>query len=324
MKRSFFTFLKIIVAAILLAVLIVVVDWRTSWEVARSADPFWFIVYIAIVVIGIAISASKWKYLTDFLGFSFSFGKHFRWYIAGTFVNNFLPSVIGGDTYRALALGKRGGSRALSATSVLFDRYTGLVSMAMLAVLFSLFVLPKILINPIWMVFFVGAIFGVLLQIFILPGWRGSILTNLLRVFPKKAMRMKEAIERFRVGSGAMTISFLWGALFSFIGVGVANYVLFRALGVSIGFFEFLSVIFFINIIAAIPVSINNIGVKEWAYYVFFGFLGVAPEVSVTAAILSRFAQMGISLFGIPTFFAQKNEREIISSKEKIRNEDKD
>jgi hypothetical protein len=46
--------------------------------------------------------------------------------------------------------------------------------------------------------------------------------------------------------------------------------------------------------------------VKEWAYFIFFGYLGILPEVSVTAAIVSRFAQTGLSLIGIPAYFQEK------------------
>lgn len=301
------TVFKFAVAAGLVAALVFAVDWRSSWEVARSIDTPVFAGYIAILVLGIAISARKWKVLTDFLGFSFSFRRHFFWYLAGTFVNNFLPSIVGGDTYRAIALGKMNESRASAAASVLLDRYTGLVSMAGLAVVFGAIQFTEVLANPLWLLLFLGALAGVVAQHFFLPGRKWSLFGLVFRLFPKKGERMRAAMERFR-DRGIVRMSFLWGALFSFVGVGIANYILFRALGSPIGLFEFLSVIFFINIIAALPVSINNIGVKEWAYYVFFGFLGIAPEVSVTAAIVSRLSQSGLSVFGIPTFFAKNRD----------------
>lgn len=42
-------------------------------------------------------------------GFVRPYGDFFRAYLTGTFINDFLPSTIGGDTYRTLWLGRRDG-----------------------------------------------------------------------------------------------------------------------------------------------------------------------------------------------------------------------
>jgi hypothetical protein len=64
-----------------------------------------------------------------------------------------------------------------------------------------------------------------------------------------------------------------------------------------------------INIIASIPISINNIGIKEWAYHTFFVFISVDPSVAVTVALSSRFIQMLISFFALPEFLRRRNIR---------------
>jgi len=300
------TITKIGVTVLLVSVLVMNVDWAKSWDIAQSADISLLILYGFLVLLGIIISAYKWKILSDFMQFDFSLGKHFRWYLAGTFVNNFLPSIVGGDTYRALSLGKIEGSRAKAIASVLFDRYSGLIAMAMIAVFFSGLNIMQVIEHPLWLFLFFGATLGVFSQLLMLPGKKWSFFKLFFRFFPKKGERLSHALEDFR--SVPLIIqSFSWGAIFAFLGVGIANYILFRALGTPLGLLDFLSVIFFINIISALPVSINNIGVKEWAYYVFFGFLGVAPEISVTAAIMSRLIQMMISFFGVGIFF-KKNK----------------
>jgi uncharacterized protein (TIRG00374 family) len=300
------TFLKLAISVLLLYLLVVTVDWEKSWKVVQSIDIILLGIYGILVFAGIIISSYKWKIISTFCGFSHSLVQHIRWYIAGTFVNNFLPSIVGGDTYRALSLGKYEGRRSPAIASVLFDRYTGLVAMAIMAVGFSVVNIAKVVEHPLWIVLFFGALLGVGLQFFLFPGKRWSFFALVSQFFPKKADRIRETLEQFQE-KYIISTSLLWGSVFAFIGVGLANYVLFLAFGISLSLIDFLSVIFFINIISALPLSINNIGVKEWAYFVFFGFLGVAPEFSVTVAIVSRFVQMIISLFGIPTFFQKKN-----------------
>jgi uncharacterized membrane protein YbhN (UPF0104 family) len=71
-----------------------------------------------------------------------------------------------------------------------------------------------------------------------------------------------------------------------------------------------------ISILAAVPVSINNIGVKEWAYINFFGYFGVSPAQAVTVAIINRFLQMIISFAAIPSFLKERR----LSKKERLEN----
>ncbi len=301
------TLFKSFVSIGLILVLFHMIDWNESWELIRSVNFGFLALYTCLLIAGIGISSYKWKQLADFLGFTFSFGRYFQWYLAGTFVNNFFPSIVGGDTYRAFSLGKKNDNRGDAIASVLFDRYTGLVSMAILAVLFSLFVLPNVFEHFFWTIVLMGAFVGVVAQVFFLPGKKWSFFALLFAFFPKKAKNIAISMEKFH--ERTLTIkTFLLGSLFSLIGIGLANFILFRAFGVSFELIDFLSVIFFINIIAAIPLSINNIGVKEWAYFIFFGYLGIAPEISVTVALVSRFIQMIVSLFGVPLFLWERKK----------------
>jgi hypothetical protein len=57
-----------------------------------------------------------------------------------------------------------------------------------------------------------------------------------------------------------------------------------------------------------VPLSINNIGIKEWAYVTFFALVGVSVEIAVTAALLSRFIQMLISFIALP-YYLRNRER---------------
>jgi uncharacterized membrane protein YbhN (UPF0104 family) len=98
----------------------------------------------------------------------------------------------------------------------------------------------------------------------------------------------------------------MYSFIFSLVGIGILNYVLFLALGINITILNFLSVVFLISIISALPISINNIGLKEWAYITFFGLFGVNPAAAVTVAIVSRTIQMVVSFFALPIYLKRK------------------
>ena len=68
-----------------------------------------------------AISAYKWSWIAEAVGFRRSLADYTRFYFIGMFFNLFAPSTVGGDVVRALYLGA-GHRRTLAAGSVVFDR----------------------------------------------------------------------------------------------------------------------------------------------------------------------------------------------------------
>ena len=100
--------------------------------------------------------------------------------------------------------------------------------------------------------------------------------------------------------------SVFYGIIFSLVGVAFLNYILFQALELRIGLLNYLTVIFLIAIISSVPISINNIGIKEWAYITFFGLFGLNPAAVLTVAIISRIIQMVISFAALPIYLKRR------------------
>lgn len=304
-KKSLFA-LKLIVSLLLVAWLVLSVDWNQVWGYIKEIHIGWLALYIALVILGIMISARKWQVLSANKGFCKRYGWHFQTYLTGSFINNFLPSVVGGDTYRAVALGKdASGHRSPAVSTVLFDRLSGLWTLALMAFLFSLVNITEVMQYALWAVCVAGIGVFLVLHFVIAPKRSRLYLMQYIPIRTEKFQRLTRELARYTT-SPVLKEALGYSALFVFLGVGIANYALFLALGAQVNIVTFLSVIFLINILSAAPISINNIGVKEWAYYVFFGFIGLAPELAVTAAILGRFVQMILSFFALPGYVREK------------------
>jgi len=84
--------------------------------------------------------------------------------------------------------------------------------------------------------------------------------------------------------------------------------MIFFALGEKVPIMPYLATVFLISLISSLPVSINNIGLKEWAYYTFFPLIGVRPEAALAVALLGRFIQILVSVAGAPFFLKEKKE----------------
>src|SRR5688572_8497447 len=94
---------------------------------------FYFI-SLAVVLAGQVAYAWRWRLLLQAAGVDVPFTNIVRQYFVGIFVNNFLPSTVGGDVAKVYYLGDRYGYRAVTA-SVVMDRVLGVGLLAALAVL---------------------------------------------------------------------------------------------------------------------------------------------------------------------------------------------
>ena len=305
-RKQLSFFLKLLVSGGFVSWLV----WRINWgEVFRrisEVDLPFLLLYIGILLVGISISSRKWQTIARAKGFDRPFRDFFRAYLTGTFINNFLPSTIGGDTYRTLWLGKRDGKLSPALSTALFDRFTGIWAAMVFAIVFSLFHLKLVFSNPFWL-FLDIAILCSLSFDFALPAFRKFRAARiLLEKLPEKIRRIVREVLGYPFRETTVPV-LGWSLLFNLIGVGLANLVLFRALGGEVRTIEYLGVIFLVTIVSNIPISINNIGVKEWAYATFFGYLGASVEAAVAVAVTSRFIQMMMSFSAIPFYLRSRD-----------------
>ncbi|HAI74492.1 MAG TPA: hypothetical protein DCS28_00440 [Candidatus Moranbacteria bacterium] len=308
-KKVIKFFLKLAISLGFSYWVIIKIEWTESWEYLKQVQAWQIALYLLLVVAGMLISAHKWKILANHKNIYNSFFDFFKFYLTGSFVNNFMPSFIGGDTYRAYQIGRVEKKYAVAASTVVMDRITGLIGATILALFFSLLNWKTVLKNN-WLIFFNAVIILSLFFDIIAMKVRESVfLQKLFRKFiPEKIRHFFNELDAYRNDHGVLGRAIFWGCLFALIGVALANFVLLKALGVQIGFLDFLSVIFLITIVSSIPITINNIGLKEWAFVTFFGLFGVNSSLIIIAAILSRFLQMALSFSALPMYLKSRKK----------------
>lgn len=310
MKKTLFTVGKIVVTLGLVLWLVQHVDWSGVRAELVEVSWFFLVLYAVFQLLGNVISVRKWQIIAEYKGLHFTLREGFFTYLTGAFINNFFPSTIGGDTYRGLWLAKRSKARAAALSTVVFDRFIGLWTIALLGLIFS-FPLWGYLRESLPLSVTLLALLGFLVADLIITylycrPWFQRFVAAI--PFQKVRRLLEEVILYTKKHIWSRTS--LWSAFFIFVGIGLSNYTLFYALGNHIAFLPFLSVIFLIAVVSSVPVSINNIGIKEWAYVVFFGLIGVSVETAVTAALLSRFIQMLLSFIALPQYLSIKKEEE--------------
>lgn len=298
--------LKFSISLLFVAWLILKVRWHEVLGYARLLSVGEILLYLLVVVVGMLISARKWQLLLESKQLHFSLKELFSLYLTGSFINNFMPSTIGGDTYRAFNVGKVNKEYAKSAATVVMDRITGLLGLMILTSGLLFLNWSEVAKHRILLLLMAGGLI-VLAALFLLEkirhfAWGQKMIAKV----PIKIKEFAQSLHAFYVHKKLFGSALGFSMLFALVGVALANYILFWALGVQVGALNYLSVIFLVSIVSALPISINNIGIKEWAYVTFFGFFGVSASAVVAVALISRFLQMLLSFAALPIYLKNK------------------
>ena len=229
MKKRLLTLGKILVTLGLVFWLIERVDWGgVRQELSEVSWPLLGL-YIVFQLIGNVISARKWQIIASYKELHFTLREAFFTYMTGAFINNFLPSTIGGDAYRGLWLAKRSGAKAASLSTVVFDRFIGLWTTALLALFLSFTLWDHIHESlPLSITLLVLSAFLVvdfiITYLYCQTWFQGFVA----RISFQKVRRLLEEII-FYTKKHVWFRTSVWSALFIFFGLGLSNYTLFHA-----------------------------------------------------------------------------------------------
>lgn len=301
-------FLKFLVSLFFIWWIVYRVNWIEVGEYLKKINFFWVLVYIALYLLGILVSSYKWKILSLHKGIDLPLKEFYKAYFSATFVNNFMPSFIGGDSFKIYQIGKLSDNFKGAASSVIMDRFTGLLGGMILVVLFALLNLKFFLENKILLSLSVLSLGGLIFLFLILELFKKREIVTPLKFFDKIVNKVIREVNHYNGEEKIIQKVIGWSFLFNLIGLAGANWVLFLALGVKIGILNYLSVIFLASVVSAMPISINNIGVKEWAYITFFGFFGLSAGAVVSVAITSRIIQMLLSFAAWPIYLKERKK----------------
>jgi hypothetical protein len=266
--------------------------------------PLWFyLVSLLVVLAGQVVYAWRWRLLLTEAGICVPLRSTVRQYFIGTFLNNFLPSTVGGDVGKVYLLGREHGYRAVMA-SVVLDRMLGLTMLAMWAAV-SLwpFSMPTPALTLVRLV--VTGIAALLVVILIVTGTgTGGLAARVARLGPR-AVAIAQRLQEFRVEMAVALRSplLLLQAALVVIGYALAAgavYVVFIRIqtGTAPPFMMTTGVVMATAVLSNIPVSLNGLGLREQLHALLLAPLGVPREVAVAVSLLFFCHLLVSSLFG--------------------------
>lgn len=277
--------LKIALPGLVLWLVTRKVDWPSFFEIMSRASIGTIAISIVLITIQNVLAGLRWWFvMVRMPNEGLGFGAALRYLYVGVFVNQALPSSVGGDAVRIWLAYKSGVSLGAAATSVLLDRILTMFGLVLLIVA-ALPVMERA----------IPAAPGRLLFVSIVPlivaGFAGLYLARFVAPHVERFGRLKRLVV-FLLGVRDFLLSMrnvappTLSAMVGFAMMTLIVYSFARGLGIGLTLLECFVLCPPIFLLAALPISIAGWGVRESGMVVALGYAGVAPEAALVLSVV--------------------------------------
>lgn len=310
-KRRLIFFLKLTLTVVLCSFIFWKVDWENVWKALKSSNPILLLIVFFCMIFCVTISAYKWQRLLLIHGIKFDFTKLHQYYFTALFFNNFLPSSIGGDTYRIFKTLNNPNSKVASFVAVFFERITGFWALLVLGFISAIIIfLQKHFIVP-HLELIIG-LFGLGVIVPAIAFLMSDSLRLLLqyKFIPEKIKKLPQLLNVYHMqGEDTMLVIFI--SFFFHIFTLFWMILLLRAIGTSCSVFSLVLAVSISNLVAVLPISLNGIGLMDGSFIFIMGLLGMNYEFSLVFMLINRLFTIIISLSGIFFYLSEKRSPDI-------------
>ncbi len=231
-------------------------------------------------------------------------------YFTGLFFNNFLPANVGGDLARGHGVARYSNGLSPTVSATLMDRLIGLIAIAAFGCASSPVSMREVqepVIYAIVGLSFTGAL-GALVA-------ARSERLRALATSPLRLVGMTDLARRVHrtlghLGSLASRGKLVAGLLVFSAGIQVlriyVHYLVARALGIRVSEATLWTFVPILAVVAALPVSLNGLGVREWAATVLLPAAGVRSEAAFAWQLTTYLVAFATSLAGAVLFLRRQ------------------
>jgi uncharacterized membrane protein YbhN (UPF0104 family) len=296
-KKLVFLAVKMSISALLLAVIFRKAGLQSVYSYLLSMDLRFFLASSLLHLLIVYIAALRWGLLLDE---KYPPGKLFSLYLIGSFFNNILPGAVGGDTVKIYYLYRETRKGGASFGSVFLDRYIGLAGLFFIGFVSGLFAFSDL--KTIGMQWIIPSMIAVFIVV--------SLIVFGLRIGRRFAVirDFYEYLHKYRREKRTLLKAFVLSLIIQTISIGVI-YVVALGIGQRLTFTALFVFVPIIITVTALPISIAGLGVRESAFVLLFGLVGVPPQESVAISFLWFLAVATASLLGLIEYLRFRNTR---------------
>jgi hypothetical protein len=211
------------------------------------------------------------------------FLNRYRYYLIGSFFNNFMPSSIGGDVVRIAEASKYTKLPIETGISVIVERSYGLITTVAIGATFIIanrdivdFVqFDRIL----WPSIFLISFFLLIITL------RKKIPFFMSMLKFEKVKKIYEIIILYKKHQKTFFKSILFSSLFQLTAI-TFNYAVAYVLNIKVPFVYFFMFVPIVSLAWALPISVNGIGVRECAYVYLFSHVGMSTAEALSLSFM--------------------------------------
>ena len=300
--------LRIGLSALMLAVLI----WRIPPidldEVLPPLDAHtvtWMSVAMGLTLFAVLLAAVRWQRVLDVLGLHAGLKRLVSLCLAGQFVSNVLPTTIGGDVLRVARLSRDTGETPKTFASVVLERLTGWLVLPLISVI-GFLVNPPLRDLGRATEIALGMAFATLMALCILLyavadqriGGRFEAKDGWRRFASAVHLGLDRMKQEPAATANVLFVGFAYQLVLVLAAVAAAQCLGVRPAGLTalLAFFPAVA------IAQVLPIGISGLGVREGAFVLFLGPLGVDAQDAIALGLLLYLLTLGVSLLGAPAF----------------------
>ena len=239
----------------------------------RSVNFIYLLSAVVFFILSKIISAYRLNLFFRSVDLELSDRFNLKLYLLWMFYNLFLPGGVGGDGYKIFYLGKEFGIKKSKVFwSVLLDRFSGVISLLILVIIFSYFIIINISFPY---KYFIWILIPVILFIF-------------FRILKAYLPHFTAVYWNTFIQSLAVQVAQVLCALLILISAGTPDMVM-----------NYLFLFLISSIVAMLPISIGGMGLRELTFLYGAGILNLNTEISVALSLMFYLISVFVSLFGI-------------------------
>ena len=303
--------LKVVVSGGLLAYLLSRIHPERFLQTFATAKYSYIGLAMLVYLVTQGFSAVRWTALARPLGIKTPFKAMLRYYLIGMFFNLFAPGTVGGDVSRVYYLVRDEEMRAqghsvttVHATmSVLMDRAIGMVVLVWLGA-------AGLLLFPDYAVPHTARVATFLLSVGLSLG---ALITPLLRrLLPEDGhhllVKLRLMFRSYRTHWRALLEAALLSLVVHLIQAWM-HVLMGRALDLNVPYSFAIIVYPLVGTFAAIPISLNGLGLREGGYIFLLAVIGIGNEKGIAFGLLLFLVVALDSLIGGLVFLLQQSPR---------------
>ena len=304
--------MKILVSAGLLAFFFTRIHFERFLHTLAAADFSYVAIGLIVYLATQLVSSLRWAILARPLGFDTRYKDFSLYYLIGMFFNLFAPSTVGGDVTRVYYLARDGDkspgkgwavSTIPAAVSVFMDRAVGMAVLVWLGAaglaLFPYYAVPSAIRSLTFA-----------LSLALIAG--GLLVPLLRRILPDDGhpivVKLRLAMRAYRDHWGVLPQAILLSFVLHLVQAWI-HLLMGKALQINVPFSFCIILYPLVGTFAALPVSLNGIGLREGGYLFLLGLIGINSEKGIAFGLLVFLIVAVDSLIGGALFLMKKSPK---------------